>query len=104
MHSEHPSNFRKEETLHDFLKAHHIPGISGIDTRMLTRHIRKNGIMKGIIANQSASAEKALEKMKNITIPKDSVAKVSPKQAYLIPRLGQYVVIHDLGLYHGIYR
>lgn len=104
MHADHPSNFRMEETLHDFLKAHHIPGISGIDTRMLTRHIRKNGIIKGIIVNQSASAEKAIEEMKNIPIPKDRVDKVSTKQAYRIPGRGLRIVMIDLGMKHGMLR
>src|ERR1700744_5407603 len=38
-----PSNFRAETSLDAWLKARSIPGIAGIDTRALTRHIRKNG-------------------------------------------------------------
>src|SRR6185369_16518232 len=36
-----PSNFRSSGHLNDWLKAHNITGICGIDTRALTRHIRK---------------------------------------------------------------
>src|SRR5690625_5137107 len=46
-----PSNFRSEESLHIFLQEHDIPGITGIDTRMLTKVIRNKGTMKGIITD-----------------------------------------------------
>ncbi|MDC1142021.1 glutamine-hydrolyzing carbamoyl-phosphate synthase small subunit, partial [Planctomycetota bacterium] len=44
------SNFRSERTLSDFLKAHEIPGIDGIDTRALTIHLREHGVQRGVIA------------------------------------------------------
>src|SRR5699024_8459131 len=42
-----PSNFRSEENVDTYLKRHNIPGISGIDTRQLTKLIREEGVMKG---------------------------------------------------------
>ncbi len=47
---EYPSNFRSTQTLGDYLKANNIPGITDIDTRALTKHIRTAGAMRGIIA------------------------------------------------------
>lgn len=44
-----PSNWRSEEHLDSWLKKHNIPGIAGIDTRALTRHIRDNGAPHGVI-------------------------------------------------------
>lgn len=44
-----PSNFRCERGLEDFLKEHDIPGISGIDTRALTKRLREKGTMNGMI-------------------------------------------------------
>src|SRR5699024_10601116 len=41
------SNFRSEENVDTYLKRHNIPGISGIDTRQLTKLIREEGVMKG---------------------------------------------------------
>ncbi len=41
-----PSNWRAEYTIDSLLKEYGIPGISGIDTRMLTRRIRHHGAMK----------------------------------------------------------
>ena len=40
------SNWRNQMTLDEFLKAKKIPGISGIDTRALTKIIRKHGTMR----------------------------------------------------------
>ena len=38
-----PSNWRAQSSLEDFLVGHGVPGITGIDTRRLTRHIREAG-------------------------------------------------------------
>src|SRR5699024_11355004 len=46
---EEPSNFRSEESIDEYMKKHGIPGISGIDTRMLARILREKGTMKGRI-------------------------------------------------------
>lgn len=43
----HPSNFRSQMTLHDFLWQKKIPAISGVDTRALVKHIREQGSMSG---------------------------------------------------------
>jgi carbamoyl-phosphate synthase small subunit len=45
-----PSNFRSTNHLNTWLKSHNLTGISGIDTRALTRSIRDNGAPKGVIA------------------------------------------------------
>lgn len=47
-----PSNWRSEGTLDSFLAARNIIGISGIDTRKLTRTIRSAGVMMGGISTQ----------------------------------------------------
>ena len=46
-----PSNFRAEYTLDTFLKNNGIPGISGVDTRRLTRIIREYGVMNAAISD-----------------------------------------------------
>ena len=43
------SNFRNQKDLVTFLKEHNIPAITDLDTRKLTRHIRKNGAQPGLI-------------------------------------------------------
>ena len=51
------SNWRNQMTLDEFLKAKNIPGISGIDTRALTKIIRQHGTMKATLANPGDSIE-----------------------------------------------
>ena len=52
-----PSNFRCEETLDAFLKKHGVPGISGVDTRLLTKILRENGSMNALLTSDPASAD-----------------------------------------------
>ncbi len=40
-----PSNWRATESLEEFLRRHRVPGIAGIDTRRLTRHLREAGAL-----------------------------------------------------------
>lgn len=47
-----PSNWRSTQSLPDYLKAHKIPGIYGIDTRALTRKLRASGAMNGAISTE----------------------------------------------------
>ena len=47
-----PSNFRSEGTIQDFLKEYDIPGISGVDTRALTKILREKGTMNGMITTK----------------------------------------------------
>lgn len=48
------SNWRSQSSLDDYLKAWKIPGIAGIDTRALTKHLREKGAMKACITSDSA--------------------------------------------------
>ncbi len=43
------SNWRATGTLHDYLAAHGVAGIAGIDTRALTRLLRTAGVMRGVV-------------------------------------------------------
>ena len=77
-----PSNFRYTKTLAEYLEENNIPGISGVDTRKITRSIREKGSRKVIITDAKTSKRKALEKLKNYEIPKDAVSKVSCKKRW----------------------
>ncbi|MEG2597188.1 MAG: carbamoyl phosphate synthase small subunit [Oscillospiraceae bacterium] len=50
-----PSNFRSEENIDEFMKAHNIIGLCGIDTRHLTKTLREKGTMNGLITTQPIS-------------------------------------------------
>jgi carbamoyl-phosphate synthase small subunit len=61
-YQEMPSNWRSRTSLADYLKTNDIPGIEGIDTRALTRHIRIKGAMKAAISTRDLSPESLIEK------------------------------------------
>ncbi len=51
------SNWRAAESLDAFLARHGVPGISGVDTRALTRHLRSRGAMKGVVSTVDLDPE-----------------------------------------------
>jgi carbamoyl-phosphate synthase small subunit len=61
-YQEYPSNYRSEKTLAAYLREAGIPGIEGIDTRALTRHIRVRGAMKAALSTRELDPEVLVEK------------------------------------------
>ena len=79
------SNWRSTESLSDYLRRHNIVAISGIDTRQLTRHLRKNGAMKAcVIAGSNIDSDKAVETAKSFAglVGMDLAKEVTTKEAY----------------------
>jgi carbamoyl-phosphate synthase small subunit len=58
--SEAPSSWRSEMSLDDYLSHSDIPGVEGIDTRALTRHLRTRGAMKACLTTEEMSPEEAI--------------------------------------------
>lgn len=99
-----PSNFRCEFTLDTVLKDLGIPGISGIDTRSLTRKIREFGTVKGIIVDIDKNIDEVVKKLNNIDLPIDQIDQVSTKKSFVSPGRSMRVVLIDLGMKSGILR
>lgn len=59
------SNWRATESLPAYLARHGIPGISEIDTRSLTRHLRTAGVLKGALATDGTPAARLVELAQN---------------------------------------
>ncbi len=59
-----PSNYRSVQSLGDYLREQNIVGIQGIDTRMLTRIIRDEGAMNGVISTTDLDENSLLKKVK----------------------------------------
>lgn len=53
-----PSNFRSQGDINDFLIKQNVVGIHSIDTRALTRKIRENGVMNGVITTENVYEKK----------------------------------------------
>ena len=104
------SNWRSKRTLDEELVNQNIVGISGIDTRALTRHLRDKGAMRAGIFSQdidSQNSEYFLNKVKNSPQMKgaDLCGMVSTKESYVVPAVGKTlykVAAVDLGMKNGI--
>ncbi|KIA83686.1 carbamoyl phosphate synthase small subunit [Kaistella solincola] len=99
-----PSNFRTQMDLDEFFKKRNLSGISGIDTRRLTRVLRTSGVVKGKIVDEKAVESEVVESLKNTVFPTDQVAQVSTKTSFANPGRGLKVVLVDYGSKHGILR
>jgi carbamoyl-phosphate synthase small subunit len=60
--SEVASNWRSEETLHEYLRRHGIPGIQEVDTRALTKHLRQAGAMKACLTTEKMSEQDVVQR------------------------------------------
>jgi carbamoyl-phosphate synthase small subunit len=115
-----PSNYRSRETLDGYLARHGVVGISGIDTRLLTRVIRDRGAQNGAMG--AASPEELVERARKAPSMAglDLVERVTPSAPYtwtegsgvFDPRgtrpdarvAGHHVVCVDLGVKRNILR
>src|SRR4051812_34763749 len=79
-----PSNWRSEGDLDGYLKRWKIPGIQGIDTRALTRHLRDKGAMKGCLTTEPIAVEEVVRRAAEGAgvIGMDYVREVTPAQPY----------------------
>jgi len=59
-----PSNWRSTQSIGEYLRENSIVGIKGIDTRALTRHIRDNGAMNGVISTIDSDMDSLKQKLK----------------------------------------
>jgi len=80
-----PSNWRAKRTLADYLKEAGVIGIEGIDTRALTRHIRLQGAMNGIISTENFDKNSLLKRLKDFPglVGRDLATPVSTPYPFL---------------------
>ncbi|MFQ5579022.1 MAG: glutamine-hydrolyzing carbamoyl-phosphate synthase small subunit [Nitrospiria bacterium] len=114
-----PSNWRSEEALDVLLKRNKIVAIEGIDTRALTRRIRKGGAMQGVLSNLENNTDRLMKKLKAAPplVGRDLVQEVSCAEVYqwdgqqthrkpgerLAPPQ-RHVVAYDFGIKRNILR
>ena len=91
------SNFRNEMTLDEFLKKYDVPGISGIDTRHLTRILREYGVMNGMITTrEDFDLDEVVTQLKEYKV-QGVVREVSCKEKRVLPGDGFKVALMDFG-------
>ncbi len=84
-----PSNFLSDSSLIDYLDKNGIPVLAGVDTRELTKKLRSNGTMRGIITDDA-----------NALVPDikvDLLKEVSTKKPYHVQGEGPKLAFIDLG-------
>ncbi|MFJ7304486.1 glutamine-hydrolyzing carbamoyl-phosphate synthase small subunit [Streptomyces sp. NPDC099088] len=100
-----PSNWRSRRSLDEELRTQGVVGISGIDTRALTRHLRERGAMRvGIFSGNALPDEGTMlatvrqaPEMKGANL----AAEVATKETYVVPAIGEKkftVAAVDLGI------
>jgi len=100
-----PSNWRSRRSLDDELAAQGVVGISGIDTRALTRHLRERGAMRVGIFSGDAVRDDAALLARVQEAPQmagaDLSAEVATTEPYVVPAIGEKrftVAAVDLGI------
>jgi carbamoyl-phosphate synthase small subunit len=78
------SSWRADASLDDYLSRHGIPGITGIDTRRLTRHLRTRGAMRAALSTIATDADELVDVARSspAMVGADLVGEVSTKNAY----------------------
>ncbi|RMG46200.1 MAG: carbamoyl-phosphate synthase small subunit [Acidobacteria bacterium] len=114
------SSWRAQSELDRYLRRHAVPGLEGIDTRALTRHIRSAGVLRGCLSTGSLAPEQAVERARQAPRIEtlDLVGEVTCRRAYswreaggpLIEARpsrrasGYHVVAFDFGIKRNILR
>jgi len=97
------SNWRARRSLDDELDAQGVVGISGVDTRALTRHLRERGAMRVGISSVETDAESLLGRVLSSPhmVGADLAHEVSTTEPYVVPAVGERrlrVAALDLGI------
>ena len=98
------SNWRASSSLEEDLIANNVVGISGVDTRAITRHLRDRGAMRvGIFSNTKLTREEMIVKVRKTPLMEGAFLAddVSTKTEYVVPAIGEKrftVAAIDLGI------
>ncbi|HEY1133103.1 MAG TPA: glutamine-hydrolyzing carbamoyl-phosphate synthase small subunit [Nocardioides sp.] len=98
-----PSNWRSRRTLDDELRTQGVVGISGVDTRALTRHLRERGAMRVGISSTETDPARLLERVRasGEMAGTELSDEVTTTSSYVVPAVGEKrftVAAVDLGI------
>ncbi|MFN3336949.1 MAG: glutamine-hydrolyzing carbamoyl-phosphate synthase small subunit, partial [Thermomicrobium sp.] len=101
-----PSHWRAQGTLGEYLERWGIPGLAGVDTRALTRHLRLHGTMRAVlVSDRSGFSDEELCAMARCAWTPDAedvVPAVRGEPATFGPVDAPHVVVIDCGVKHNI--
>ena len=98
-----PSNWRANRSLDDELRNQGVVGISGVDTRAITRHVREGGALRVGISTVETNPDALLERVRAVApmAGADLTADVTTAEPYVVPAEGERrftVAAVDLGI------
>src|ERR671912_374119 len=98
-----PSSWRSRRSLDDALRDQGVVGISGIDTRALTRHLRDRGPMRAGISSEGLPVEELLTRVRGSESMSgaDLAPSVTANDPYVVPAVGEKrytIAALDLGI------
>lgn len=97
-----PSNWRKMMSLPEWAEKTGMPGITGIDTRALTKELRNQGSMKAALVDEIT--DEVVARLKAFETSKTMVADATTKTQYQNPTDGVSIALIDFGLKNSILR
>ncbi|HVT44873.1 MAG TPA: glutamine-hydrolyzing carbamoyl-phosphate synthase small subunit [Thermoanaerobaculia bacterium] len=106
---EHPTHARSQMSLSDYFTLHAIPGITGVDTRALTRKIRSEGAMRGMLTTSGIATGDAVATIREAPSMTglDLVQKVTALRPHLLHAEGEAhvrIAVYDFGVKRDILR
>jgi len=117
---EQPSNWRSQKTLAEYMRENGIPGIEGIDTRALVRHVRLHGAQEAVLSSVDLDPESVVAKARSRPglIGRDLVREVTCDEPYdwsegtwelekgyaAGGKTDRFVVAYDFGIKRNILR
>ena len=90
--------YNSNKDLDVYLKEHKIPGIEGIDTRFLTRHIRKNGSLKAVLSSVEQNKDILIDRARESLglEGRDLVKDVSCKSSFFFGEKKEQTILYSL--------
>jgi len=96
-----PSHYESVKTLAEAAEDFGFPILAGIDTRTITKRVRQNGPVFGVMSDRPLAVEEVVA-MRYKHAKKSLVANVSSQQVERHPGVGEHVVLVDLGMKQSI--
>ncbi len=97
-----PSHYTSIGRIDDWMEQMGTPGISGVDTRAITRKIRNFGTMKCLISTEDISLVEAKDLCAKTTLRQDQMKDVGVKEVVHVEGQGQRVAVLDFGVKDSI--
>lgn len=102
--SKSPSHYKSEKTIDNMLKEMGIVGVYGVDTRSITKKIRKEGALKCVISNEGLSVEEMKALLAEQSFKDDWMKKVGTQKSIHIKGNGPKIALMDFGVKENIIR